>query len=136
MKKCSYCGKEYPDDVAVCPVDGQPTIPQVPPVAQHFQPRKCLTYIAPLRAGVVLAVIYAFFGLIFVPFFVLMALFGNKAGAPAVFGGMFFALFFPVLYAIGGFIGGIIGAAIYNLVAKWTGGLEFEFRDSPPRPVY
>jgi hypothetical protein len=23
MKNCSYCGREYPDDVAVCPIDGQ-----------------------------------------------------------------------------------------------------------------
>jgi hypothetical protein len=23
MKKCSYCGKEYPDDTAVCPLDGE-----------------------------------------------------------------------------------------------------------------
>ena len=26
MKRCQYCGKEYADDVAVCPVDGQPVI--------------------------------------------------------------------------------------------------------------
>ena len=26
MKRCHYCGKEYADDVAVCPVDGQPVI--------------------------------------------------------------------------------------------------------------
>jgi hypothetical protein len=24
MKKCTYCGKEYPDDAAVCPTDQQP----------------------------------------------------------------------------------------------------------------
>jgi hypothetical protein len=24
MKRCSYCGKEYADDVMVCPIDGQP----------------------------------------------------------------------------------------------------------------
>lgn len=24
MKKCKYCGKEYPDDVIVCAVDQQP----------------------------------------------------------------------------------------------------------------
>lgn len=24
MKSCSYCGKEYPDEASVCPVDGQP----------------------------------------------------------------------------------------------------------------
>jgi len=26
MKRCQYCGKEYTDKVAVCPVDGQPLI--------------------------------------------------------------------------------------------------------------
>jgi len=26
MKRCQYCGKEYADNVAVCPVDGQPVI--------------------------------------------------------------------------------------------------------------
>ena len=26
MKSCEYCGKQYTDDVAVCPVDGQPVI--------------------------------------------------------------------------------------------------------------
>jgi hypothetical protein len=24
MKKCPYCGKEYPDEVTVCPMDGEP----------------------------------------------------------------------------------------------------------------
>jgi hypothetical protein len=28
MKRCHYCGKEYADDMAVCPVDGQPVINQ------------------------------------------------------------------------------------------------------------
>ncbi len=26
MKKCSYCGKEYPDEATVCAIDGQPMI--------------------------------------------------------------------------------------------------------------
>jgi hypothetical protein len=26
MKNCSFCGREYPDDIAVCPIDGQPVI--------------------------------------------------------------------------------------------------------------
>jgi len=26
MKRCEYCGKQYTDDVAVCPVDGHPAI--------------------------------------------------------------------------------------------------------------
>jgi hypothetical protein len=91
--------------------------------------KKQLTCIAPLRAGIVLGVLYGFLGLIFAPFFLLAAVFGSKAGAPAAFGGVFFAILFPVFYAVAGFIGGVIGAALYNLVAKWTGGLEFEVRD-------
>jgi hypothetical protein len=133
MKKCSYCGKEYPDDATVCAIDGQPLEPIVPPptgVLGQYATRKELTYVAPVRTGIVLAILYGFIGLIFVPFFLLMALFGDKAGAPGAFRGVFFALFFPFLYAIGGFIGGVIMAALYNLVAKWTGGFEFEVRDA------
>lgn len=24
MKSCTYCGKEYPDDISICPTDGEP----------------------------------------------------------------------------------------------------------------
>lgn len=95
--------------------------------------KKQLTNISPLRAGIVLGVLYGLLGLIFVPFFLLAAVFGGRSGgAPAAFGGVFFAILFPVFYAVAGFIGGIIAAAIYNLVAKWTGGLEFEVKDVSP----
>src|SRR5262245_41166413 len=30
MKKCTYCGMESPDDLAVCPVDAQPLVEFVP----------------------------------------------------------------------------------------------------------
>lgn len=30
-----------------------------------------------------------------------------------------------VLYPVMGFVGGIIMAALYNVVAKWVGGLRF-----------
>src|SRR5579862_5061590 len=31
MKRCSYCGTEYPDDVQECPVDHEPTaVPSIP----------------------------------------------------------------------------------------------------------
>ena len=32
----------------------------------------------------------------------------------------------PVIYGVMGFIGGVIGAAVYNLVARWIGGIELE----------
>ena len=95
--------------------------------------KKQLTHISPLKAGIVLGVLYGLLGLIFVPILLLWVVVGAKTGgAPAAFGGAFFAILFPVFYAIAGFIGGIIAAAVYNLVAKWTGGLEFEVRDVPP----
>jgi hypothetical protein len=37
-----------------------------------------------------------------------------------------FALFMPVLYAVMGFVFGVIGAFIYNVIAKWVGGIEVE----------
>jgi len=95
--------------------------------------KKQLTHIAPLRAGIVLGILYGIMSLIIVPFFLLAAVFGSKSGSPApAIMGVGFVIVLPVIYAVVGFIGGIIAAAVYNLVAKWTGGLEFEVRDVPP----
>lgn len=32
MKSCTYCGKQYPDETSICPNDGQPLQPVVPPM--------------------------------------------------------------------------------------------------------
>ena len=37
----------------------------------------------------------------------------------------------PLLYAAMGFVFGVISGAVYNLVAKWTGGIEFTVTDAP-----
>ena len=104
-----------------------PTKPQLVKIM-----KKQLTYIAPLRTGIVLGILYGILSLVIVPFFLLAAVFGSKAGgpSPAIFG-VGFAIVFPVLYAVLGFIGGVISAALYNLIAKWTGGFEFETQDLP-----
>jgi len=95
--------------------------------------KKNLTRIAPLRAGIVLGILYGIFSLILVPFFLIFALLSAKTGTAApAFMGMGFAIVLPVIYAIFGFIGGVIGAALYNLIAGWTGGLEFEVKDVEP----
>ena len=72
-----------------------------------------------------LGVLYLLFGLIFVPFFLLMGMFApaEDSGFPL---GTMFAVAMPVMYAIIGVIGGAIGAALYNLVAGWVGGIEVE----------
>ena len=94
--------------------------------------------IAPLQAGKMLGVLYGCMGLIFLPIFMLAgaagafaqhAQGGNASGAPAaaVAGIMFgMGLFMPVIYGVMGFLLGIIGAAIYNLIARWIGGIEVE----------
>jgi hypothetical protein len=58
---------------------------------------------------------------------------GTPAEAPeaqlaAAFGPMAIILF-PVAYGIMGFIVGAVGAALYNLIAKWLGGIEIEIKD-------
>ncbi|MGA2030152.1 MAG: hypothetical protein ABSG87_08785 [Verrucomicrobiota bacterium] len=88
--------------------------------------KKRLTYVSPLQLGIVLGVLYGIIALIFVPFLLLATLFGAKGG----FIGGIFAIFLPIIYAIAGFVGGIISAFVYNLVAKWTGGVEFTTSDA------
>jgi hypothetical protein len=34
MKKCTYCGKEYPDEATVCPLDQEPLVAQIPPASE------------------------------------------------------------------------------------------------------
>jgi hypothetical protein len=94
---------------------------------------KQLTYIAPLKAGIILALLYAFLSIIVVPFLLIAAVFSTRSGSAApAFLSVGFAILLPILYATVGFIGGVIVAALYNLVAKWTGGLEFSVRDMVP----
>jgi hypothetical protein len=38
----------------------------------------------------------------------------------------------PLMYAVMGFIFGVIGAAVYNLLAGWMGGFEFDFEAKTP----
>ena len=89
-----------------------------------------LKRIAPLQLGKMLACLYGIMGLIAAPFFLLMSM--ATANLPAQQRGIFaimgvgFALALPLLYAAMGFITGLIGAALYNLLAKWIGGIEVE----------
>jgi predicted Co/Zn/Cd cation transporter (cation efflux family) len=86
-----------------------------------------------LKAGIILGILYGIFSLIIVPFLVLAMLISAKTGnaAPA-FMSLGFAVVLPIMYAFLGFIGGVIMAALYNLIACWTGGFEFEVKDVAP----
>lgn len=40
--------------------------------------------------------------------------------------GMFAIIVFPLMYGFLGFIAGIVGALVYNVLAKWVGGIAVE----------
>jgi hypothetical protein len=93
--------------------------------------------IVPLQAGKMLGALYACMGLILLPFFALAAVAGAFAPSaqqsadappPALFAGIMFGfgIFMPIIYGVMGFVGGIIAAALYNLFARWIGGIEVE----------
>jgi Transmembrane domain of unknown function (DUF3566) len=86
-----------------------------------------------------LGVLYGGLGLIFFPFFMLAGLITafvpqssqqahTGTAAPAIIAGLMLvmAILMPVIYGAMGFVLGLIGAAIYNLVARWIGGIEVE----------
>ncbi|MDB5765417.1 MAG: hypothetical protein JWQ61_231 [Collimonas fungivorans] len=87
--------------------------------------KKQILSISPVQTAKVVALLY--FAISF-PIFVLMSLFfliipGNKA--PAI--GAMIAL--PFIYLVVGFVFTVIGAWVYNLIAKWVGGIEFTTSD-------
>jgi hypothetical protein len=84
-----------------------------------------------LSVAVVFGILYTAIGLIVGAIFSLIIM---VAGAAALapqqgnsLGGLLFGggaiVLFPILYGAIGFIGGALTAALYNLVAKFTGGI-------------
>jgi hypothetical protein len=86
---------------------------------------------APLQLGKIMGLTYGLMGLLFCPVFLLAAVFGshvpNQQHAPLMMAfGTGFAIAMPFIYGAIGFVFGVIGAFIYNLMAKWVGGIEVE----------
>ncbi len=96
-----------------------------------------LTRIAPLPVGRIFGILYAALGLIFIPFFAIAGVMGAFAGASEggggaagiVLGMIAMAVVIPIMYGVMGFVGGVICAALYNLIARWVGGIEFDVED-------
>ena len=74
-------------------------------------------------------VLLAFLGLIAGIFMQLGASFGALADLSGIGAGFGFLaiIILPILYAIFGFIEGAVVAFLYNLIAKWIGGIEMDF---------
>jgi hypothetical protein len=103
--------------------------------------KRTLKRIAPVKFGIVAGIIYGLIALVFVPFFLLSVgisalatVFGSHSdnGASAAGGivgvvvGLLFCILLPVLYAVIGGLFGMLAAWLYNVVAGWVGGIEFE----------
>ena len=91
-----------------------------------------LRSIEPIQCGVVAAVIYLIIGIIEGLFLAagISAAPKNPNGPPPSL--MYvFAAAIPIAGAVLGFIGGVILALIYNLVARWTGGITLRFDAAP-----
>jgi len=96
-----------------------------------------LKRIGVVSSGKLSGVFYALIGLIIGAILSLVSLLGMAFGAMSesplgALGGLLFGLAaiiaMPVLYGIIGFIAGLAMAALYNLVAGITGGLEIELQ--------
>jgi hypothetical protein len=98
-----------------------------------------LRRIGPLSLAKISGVVYAMVGLIAGCFLALFSLVGGltseNAGGP--FYGLFFGagalVFMPLFYGGIGFVGSLLMAAIYNLVAGWTGGVQLSLEDPAAR---
>ncbi len=98
-----------------------------------------IRHVPPMRFGIVLGLINGFIGLIVAP--ILLLTLGAAAtaadlnyapkllGIPWLFAGAA-SLFMPVIHAVGGFLVGVLLATVYNLAARWTGGIEFHLDDN------
>ncbi len=83
----------------------------------------------PVNFGKIMAVIYALFGAVVGAMFTLLAMMGLTSPADAASNpmvGLHSIIVFPILYGIVGILSGLITACIYNLAAKWFGGIILE----------
>jgi hypothetical protein len=83
--------------------------------------------------------VYAVLGLLFAPMFLLIGTISSMAGQhPNPFGaigGVAMAVVLPVFYGVIGFVFGALGAFLYNLMAKWMGGIQLELQAVAPAAV-
>lgn len=79
--------------------------------------------INPVQLATVSGVIYGLMGFMITPLVFLASMFSGSGFPPL---GVGLALFMPIIYGLIGAVGTFIAALIYNLVAGWVGGVEFD----------
>ncbi len=94
-----------------------------------------LKRLAVVQTGRILAVIYAVIGAVMIVLALLCILVGMLVGAKAVAVAMLPMAAMALLYPLLGFAGGVVAAALYNLAARWVGGLRFTVDETRPPPA-
>ena len=87
--------------------------------------KKQVTRISILQSSKIVTALYVLMGFIYTLIGIPMIIFGST---PIRFIGVLYTLM-PVIIAIVGFVFFVIFAAIYNYLAQWLGGIEFELKD-------
>ncbi|HEY3897523.1 MAG TPA: hypothetical protein VGM54_02865 [Chthoniobacter sp.] len=91
--------------------------------------KKRVTHINPLQLGKTLGGVYFALSLIVMPIIAVAMVLSHSIG---MLEGLFLAIGGPIIYGILGMIVWAIMGAIYNLLARWTGGIEVTVEDVPP----
>ncbi len=92
----------------------------------HMNKRR-VKRISVLQTSLVAAIVLLFVSLIFViPFGLVMALVSSFDSSSFVIWSIPLIFVVPIFYGAFGFISTAIVCLVYNLVAKWTGGIEIE----------
>ena len=95
--------------------------------------KKKIISVSVIQAGLMIGGLYALISLLASVVLVILGLIamaggGGTSSAAAALGGgigmIIVAVLLPFVYGAFGFIGGVIIAAVYNLIAKFTGGIE------------
>jgi hypothetical protein len=95
------------------------------PITQPFM-KKQIVSISILQSSKMFTLLYFLMGFLYTLAGIPMIIFGSKL---IKIMGLFY-LFGPVFAAVFGFIFFVVFAAIYNLLAKWVGGVEVEVKDA------
>jgi hypothetical protein len=89
--------------------------------------KKQIIRISILQSSKIATILYFLMGFIYVLIGIPMIIFGDDK--LRIIGIIYCAM--PFLLAAFGFIFFVIFAAVYNVIAKWVGGVEFEVIDVP-----
>src|SRR5579862_7020953 len=94
---------------------------------------KVVKKIRPVSLGKIFGAIYGGLGLLFGGVFLIIVIIASLFSSERNFGNIFLAVvvivLVPIFYGAFGYVSGVIFGGLYNLAAKWTGGLEVEIED-------